>query len=280
MDKQTTAAPPTLLELQQISLGQAQRILCQHLNLRIQAGQRWLILGQNGCGKSTLLATLAGWQRPQSGEIYLRQTALNAWPARQRAQQLAWLHQQDDNPFPMQVLEKILTGCHARLSRFAWESTADRQRAMTLLQQLDLADFAARDLGSLSGGERRRVSLATVLMQDTPLLLLDEPLSQLDIHHQQQTLQLLSSVYADRTILMVSHDPNHAWRFATHALLLFGDGQWQAGEIQQVLTPEHLSRLYQYPIKLMRDSQDQWLIPDQLSPDQPSSNQLSPDHPS
>ena len=175
----------------------------------------------------------------------------------------------------MQVLEKILTGCHARLSRFAWESDNDRQRALALLAQLDLAGFANRDLGSLSGGERRRVSLATVLMQDTPLLLLDEPLSALDIQHQQHTLQLLSSQYADRAIVMVSHDPNHAWRFATHALLLFGNGAWQAGQIEQVLTPEHLSRLYQYPIKLMRDSQDQWLIPDQSSPDQ-----LSPDHPS
>lgn len=261
MNKQAATAS-TRLELQQLCISQAQRTLCQQLNLRIQAGQRWLILGQNGCGKSTLLATLAGWQPPRSGEIYLGQTALHAWPARQRAQQLAWLNQQDDTPFPMQVLEKILTGCHARLSRFAWESADDRQRAMALLQQLDLAGFAERDLGSLSGGERRRVSLATVLMQETPLLLLDEPLSQLDIHHQQQTLQLLSSVYADRTILMVSHDPNHAWRFATHALLMFGDGQWQAGEIQQVLTPEHLSRLYQYPIKRLFDLHDQWLIPD------------------
>ncbi|MEC7119889.1 MAG: ABC transporter ATP-binding protein [Pseudomonadota bacterium] len=261
MNNAVIAPALPLLQLQQLTITQAQRTLCQDLNLVIQSGQRWLILGQNGCGKSTLLATLAGWHAPQSGIVQLKHQSLAHWPARQRAQQLAWLHQQDETPFPMQVLEKVLTGCHARLSRFAWESTEDRLQALTLLGQLDLAGFATRDLATLSGGERRRVSLATVLMQDTPLLLLDEPLSQLDIHHQQQTLQLLASSYAQRAMMMVSHDPNHAWHFATHALLLFGDGRWVAGTVDQTLTAAHLSQLYQYPIKKITAQNDQWFIP-------------------
>ena len=181
-----------LLSIHNLTLQQGQRLLCRDLNLAIYPHEAWLILGMNGSGKSTLLATLAGWHPATTGNIVLRGQALSDWPARQRAQTMAWLHQHDEHPFPLSVLEKVLTGCQPRLSRWQWESDTDIRLASELLTRLDLAHFEHRDLGTLSGGECRRVSLATILMQQAPLMLLDEPLSQLDIHHQQQTLAILA----------------------------------------------------------------------------------------
>lgn len=249
-----------LLQVEHLSIAQGTRTLCADLTLHIQRGDLWLILGQNGCGKSTLLSTLSGWHRPAQGDIWLAQQALRQYSSRERAKRLAWMPQHDQHPFPTTVLEQVLTGCHTRLGRFAWESLIDQQHAQRWLGQLDLAGLAQRELATLSGGEQRRVALATAFMQQAPLLLLDEPLSQLDLHHQQQTLQLLKQHAAEgHGVMMVSHDPNHA-RYCSHALLLFGDGRWQAGTVAQVCTTESLSALYQTPILALTLGDEHWFV--------------------
>ena len=153
-------------------------------------------------------------------------------------------------PVPADGAEKTLTGCHPRLGRWQWESAEDLALAQQQLQRLDLAGLAERDLVTLSGGERRRASLATALLQQAGLLLLDEPLSQLDLRHQQQALGVLREEQAQgRTIMLVGHDPNHARQFASHVLLLHGDGRWQAGPLAEVLTADALSGLYHCAIR-------------------------------
>lgn len=251
---------PPMVVITQLSLQQGTRRLCDQLNLQLQQGEMWLVLGQNGCGKSTLLTTLAGWHPAHTGAVYLAGQPLQDYRPRERAKQLAWIPQHDQHPFPTTVLEQVLTGCHARLSRFAWESQADHIQAHAWLAQLDLAGFAHRDLATLSGGEQRRVALATALMQQAPLLLLDEPLSQLDLRHQQQTLQLLQQhSHLGHTLMLVSHDPNHA-RYCSHALLLFGDGRWLAGTVEEVCTTEYLSDLYQTPILALNQGDECWFV--------------------
>ena len=205
----------SLLQTQNLSLKQGERVLIADLNLTIGAGEAWIVLGENGCGKSTLLSSLAGWFKPCGGAVLLGGQAIAQVAPAQRAKQIAWQTQQDECPFPLTALEKTLTGRHPHLSRWQWESAADLALAQQQLARLDLADFGARDLASLSGGERRRVSLATALTQQAPLLLLDEPLSQLDLRHQQQALGVLrEELQQGRSIVMVSHDPNHAAQFA------------------------------------------------------------------
>lgn len=252
----------SLLEARRLTVRIGERLLCRELDLSVSSGEAWLILGENGSGKSTLLATLAGWLKPAGGQVLLRGKPLPDWPPRQRARCLAWMSQYDDCPFPISVLEKTLTGCHPRLGRWQWESSDDMQQALQQLQQLDLAPLAQRDLATLSGGERRRVSLATALIQQADLLLLDEPLSQLDLRHQQQALALLRGELASgRGMLVVGHDPNHARSFATHALLLHGDGHWQAGPVTEVLTVANLSALYHHPIRAIGDAGLPWFVP-------------------
>ena len=195
---------------------------------------------------------------PADGTIRLADKPLAEWTPRARSQQLAWLAQQDDQPFPITVLEKVLTGAHARLGRWQWEGEAELADARRWLAELDLTALAERDMATLSGGERRRVSLAATLMQAAPLLLLDEPMAQLDVRHQLQALARLKRLcQSGQTVMLVSHDPNHALHWATHVLLLAGDGQWQAGPVQTVLTAEQLSRLYHVPVQLLRGPEGQ-----------------------
>ncbi|GAB3262578.1 ABC transporter ATP-binding protein [Chitinimonas naiadis] len=252
----------SLLKVTGLTLQQGERILCESLTLDIQPGERWLVLGENGCGKSSLLAALTGWQPVVSGEIALAGRPLSAWSRRQRAQQMAWLMQQDDIAFPLTVLEKALTGRHPHLGRWDWESAEDQQLAQAQLARLDLATLAHRDLATLSGGERRRAGLAATLAQQAPLLLLDEPLSQLDLRHQQQALAVLAEETTQgRSLLLVSHDPNHAHDFASHVLLLFGDGRWLAGPVADTLNSDNLSALYRHPVRSMAVDGHPWFLP-------------------
>lgn len=251
-----------MLKIRDLTLTRGGRCLIDQLNLHVELGQRWLVLGENGSGKSTLTATLAGWHQPDSGTIELQGKKLIAWPARERARQLAWLPQGDETPFPVSVLAKTLTGREPWLGRWDWESADDIARAKAQLARLDLAGFEARDLATLSGGERRRVALATTLTQDAELLLLDEPLSQLDLRHQQQALAVLREEAArGKTLFVVGHDPNHAAAFASHALLLFGDGRWLAGPVDDILNAAHLSALYRFPVREIADGKRRIFLP-------------------
>lgn len=251
-----------MLAVESLVLTRGSRTLLADLSFNVRPGECWLVLGENGSGKSTLLATLAGWHAPAAGRVLLDGRLLERVPRKARARQMAWLAQLDEQPFPQTVLERVLSGRFPHLGLWQWESEADVMLAREQLARLDLAELAARDLATLSGGERRRVALATVLVQQPGLLLLDEPLSQLDVRHQQQALQVLQGCVAQGTaVVMVSHDPNHAVQIASHVLLLFGDGRYQAGPVDAVLTAAALAALYRHPVRELRDGGRSWFLP-------------------
>jgi len=237
--------------------------VCRGLDLSIKPGERWGILGRNGAGKTTLLLTLAGLRPPQSGNIALQQQALSALPRRQIAQRVGILFQEQTDVFPANVLDTVLTGRHPWLGPLQWESDADREKARSALRAVGLADIEQRIVTTLSGGERRRLGIATLLTQDPQLLLLDEPTNHLDVHHQIRTLQLLSDLAADdsRALLLVMHDLNLAARYCNRFLLLFGDGETVQGSAAAVLTRLNLERLYQHPLLPLQGPHGQVWIP-------------------
>jgi iron complex transport system ATP-binding protein len=253
----------TLLETHALEVLIGSTTVCRSLDLAINVGERWCILGRNGAGKTTLLLTLAGLRPPQSGHIALRQQALSALPRRQVAQLIGILFQEQTDAFPANVLDTVLTGRHPWLGPLQWESDTDRAMARTALQAVGLADIEHRVVTTLSGGERRRLGIATLLTQDPQLLLLDEPTNHLDVRHQIQTLQLLSDLAAkdNRALLLVMHDPNLAARYCDHFLLLFGDGMTVQGGGADVLTRANLERLYQHPLLPLQGPRGQVWIP-------------------
>lgn len=253
----------SLLSLHGLSVTVGARQVCRDLDLRLEAGQSWGLLGANGTGKTTLLHTLAGLRPPSAGEIRLNGVPLHALPRRQLARQLGLLPQDSVDPMPATVLETALIGRHPHLGLWQWESPADLALARTALAAVELADAETRPVGTLSGGERRRLALATLLTQAPRIHLLDEPTNHLDLRHQVGLLTLLRERVRDQGGLLVMslHDLNLAARFCDHLLLLFGDGEVLAGPAVQVLAPAHLQRLYGHPIAVVESEGRRAFVP-------------------
>ncbi|NNM52214.1 MAG: ABC transporter ATP-binding protein [Pseudomonadales bacterium] len=258
----------SVLDIVDLTLRQGHRDLYQGMQFSVERGEAWMILGENGSGKSTLLAAIAGWHPRPRGEVHLLGRRIQDWSPNARARHLAWLPQSDEQPFSSTVMGKVLSGRYPHLGRWSWESSQDHAIAMLQLHRLDLDSLAHRNVNALSGGERRRSSLAATLAQQADVLLLDEPLSQLDLRHQQQVLAILREERsARRSLLVIGHDPNHARAFASHVLLLFGEGHWLAGPVDQILTATNLSALYRHPVHALTIHAETWFVPAHTVPD-------------
>jgi iron complex transport system ATP-binding protein len=227
-----------LLEVQNLMLRVGERTLVRELSFRLGAGEVWCMLGPNGAGKTTFLHTAVGLREPQGGVLRLAGRALVDWPAADAARQRGFLPQTFHDAFSASVLESVMLGRHPYLSRWQWEGEDERKIALAALVAVDLAGFERRDVLTLSGGERQRVGLAALLAQDAPLLLLDEPVSHLDLHHQVLVLEHLGELARARGkgVLFTVHDLNLAARFASHALLLTPQGAVRQGPIGEVMT--------------------------------------------
>ncbi|MEJ2764981.1 ABC transporter ATP-binding protein [Photobacterium sp. MCCC 1A19761] len=184
------------------------------LNLTLPAGQWTCLLGKSGCGKTTLLRHLAGL----SGDAVIWQGQLLTSDAQPLQDRVAYMAQQDLLLPWLSVLDNVCLS--QRLGSDA--ATPDVARAMSLLEAVGLADFHAARPDQLSGGMRQRVALARTLMQDKPLVLMDEPFSALDAVTRHKLQSLAAELLQDRTVLLITHDPQEALRLAHHIYLMFG----------------------------------------------------------
>ncbi len=231
----------------------ARRPAVADLSFQIPHGQATAILGPNGAGKSTLLHLLLGLLRPQSGEIHLFGRPLTAYAAAERSRLVALVPQREHMPFAFRVREYLLLGRTPYLSLLAQPRPADQTKADEVLAELGLTALAQREVASLSGGEHQLVLIARALVQDTPVLLLDEPLAHLDLGNRRRVLALLRRLAAEgRTVIFTTHDPQAAAQVAAGALLLRRGRLTFAGPIEAALTAERLSALYNVPLRVRR----------------------------
>jgi iron complex transport system ATP-binding protein len=223
----------------------ADRILVSNLTVRFPNAAMTAILGRNGAGKTLTLHTLTGLRAPARGDVQLDDRSLAVWPRRTRARAVGLLTQTTEDAFPSTALDATLVGRHPHIGFWDWEGEDDRRYALEALAAVQLKSFEAREVATLSGGERRRVAFAALLTQNPDVYLLDEPTNHLDPHHQIDVLTLLrEKAQAGQTIVMTLHDAALAARFSDYALLLFGDGEWLYGATDEVLNEETMSRLY------------------------------------
>lgn len=253
-----------LLTTSQLEIKIADRQICRSLDFSITAGQRWGILGCNGAGKTTLLHTLAGLRAAQGGTIQLNNRMLSTLPRRQVAQKLGILFQQQGEPFPATVLETTLIGRHPFIDSWHWENSTDHQIAKAALHRVGLDGFENRLTNSLSGGEKQRLKLATLLTQNPKLMLLDEPTNHLDLNYQIRLLSLLKEHIKESNggLLMSLHDINLAIRFCTHIMLLVPGRNPICGLPEQVLTSENLQTAYNWPIKQLQQGKQIFFYPE------------------
>jgi iron complex transport system ATP-binding protein len=225
------------------------RRLVDRLDLQFPRGEFTAILGRNGSGKTLTLHTLAGLRKPQEGAVEYNAMSLDTMSRRDVARSIGLLMQDLEESFVTTALEAVLIGRHPHLKTWQWESADDERIARDALTRVNMQDFAARTTDGLSGGERRRVAIASLLAQSPDVFLLDEPTNHLDPHHQVAVLDLFrQQANAGRTVIATLHDPTLAARFADRVVLLFGDGRWKSGATRETLTAESLSELYLTPM--------------------------------
>ncbi|NVE01833.1 MULTISPECIES: ABC transporter ATP-binding protein [unclassified Massilia] len=256
-----------MLSTQKLKLCIGQRTLVENLDWRVGDGECWSVIGRNGAGKSTLLRTLAGLRQPDGGQVAVENRPLQDWPLEELARSRAFLAQARNDAFSYSALETVLSARHPYHSQRYWEDSDDHQIAMRALAAMEVDDLAARDVRTLSGGERQRVAIAAMLAQDTPLLLLDEPANALDLAHQVSVMSLLARLCREqkKTVVMVGHDLNLAHSVSSHALLLMGDGRWQAGSVDETMQPAILSDYLGHPIDIIRHGNRSIFIPLEVS---------------
>jgi iron complex transport system ATP-binding protein len=220
------------------------RTLVSQLSMSLNPGTITCILGRNGSGKSLTLHTLAGLRPFAHGALLLNNEPLTTLPRKRIAQQLAFVAQDIEEPFPVTTLDYAVSGRHPHIDFWQWESETDYAIAGDALAAVDLSGFTTRSVQTLSGGERRRLAIAMALTQTPKLFVLDEPTNHLDPQHQLQVLKLLRRKADEGCAAIMSlHDPNLVLQFADNVLLLFGDGRWQHGDVS-IIGSDTMTELY------------------------------------
>jgi len=235
----------TLLEVRGLSFAVERFSILDSVSLRVTAGEFVGLIGPNGAGKTTLLRAMVGIIEPSAGSVLLGGLALARVPSRERARRIAYLGQESPGDFPFPVLDILLMGRYPFLGRLDRESEADLERARRALAYVGLEGFEERYFHELSGGERQLVLFARILVQDTQVLLLDEPTSNLDIRHQDLFFSMARELAREkRGVVAAVHNINVASRYCTRLVLLH-DGRVAAeGPPDQVLQAEILDHVY------------------------------------
>ena len=253
----------TSLVCQSVDVSIAAKQICNKLDFELLPGQFWGLLGPNGIGKTTLLKCMAGLSPPDSGAVLLENQAMDKLPRRVIARLLGMLQQHTVYIFDASVLETAMTGRHPHLGHWEREGPKDKQKALDAIRAVDLEGFEPRSVTGLSGGEARRLAFASLIVQEPAILLLDEPTNHLDLKHQVRIMNHVESqvVEQNRSAMVALHDVNLAARYCSHILMLFGEGEWQAGPSNELLNQESLERLYQCPVEAVESNAGKRFLP-------------------
>ncbi len=226
-----------LLELKQVTLRRGGHTLCTNFSNVIITGRVTAIMGPNGTGKSSLLLALAG-MIPVTGEIVLRGKLLNDYTRAEIAREIAWQGALPPTEFGLTVAQRL------RLA-----GGEDQSGIVEPARLMETESFLDRSLGDLSSGERQRVELAALMLRDTPVWLLDEPSTHLDLHHQMACLNMLRrQAEHGRAIVVVLHDIQQAMRIADDVVLFDNRCHIEAGIATGMLTQNHLQTVFGVPL--------------------------------
>jgi iron complex transport system ATP-binding protein len=253
----------TTLVCQNLDVSIGGKSICRELDLELEPGQFWGLLGPNGIGKTTLLKCMAGLSAPDNGKVLLENQIIDKLPRRAIARLLGMLQQHTVYIFDASVLETAMTGRHPHLGHWEREGPEDKQKALDAIREVDLEGFESRSVTGLSGGEARRLAFASLIVQEPAILLLDEPTNHLDMKHQVRIMNQVEAQVSkvQRSALIALHDVNLAARYCSHILMLFGEGDWQAGPVNELLNLENLERLYQCPVEAVQTQSGKRFLP-------------------
>ncbi|MFI8349378.1 ABC transporter ATP-binding protein [Streptomyces sp. NPDC085596] len=234
------------LSAENVTLAYEQRVIAERLSVEIPDNSFTVIVGPNACGKSTLLRALSRMLKPAEGQVLLDGQAIQSLPAKKVARTLGLLPQSSIAPDGITVADLVGRGRYPHQGLLRQWSAEDERVVNESMAQTGVTELAERYVDELSGGQRQRVWIAMALAQQTPLLLLDEPTTYLDIQHQIDVLDLCAELHETqgRTLVAVLHDLNHAARYATH-LIALRDGEVIAeGAPTEIVTADLVERVF------------------------------------
>jgi iron complex transport system ATP-binding protein len=242
-------------------------VILDRVSLQVERGGWVGVIGPNGAGKSTMLRALAGLL-PASGHVEIDGRRLDRLGPRERARRLALVPQHPVVPIGISVTDYVLLGRTPHLGPLGGERRIDLDVTLSVIELLGLGHMSGRRVDTLSGGERQRVLLARAIAQEAPVLLLDEPTTALDIGHQQEVLELIDHLRAERGLAVVTtmHDLTLAGRYPDRLLLLAEGRAVITGTSDEVLTEHHLGRHYGASVRILRDEHGIVVVPGRPPP--------------
>ena len=239
-----------VLDFEGASLAFGTRTLWSGLDLAVQPGEFLAVLGPNGSGKTSLLKTILGQQRLDAGTV-----TLNGGPISRGDRRIGYIPQQKlaAPGTPLRGRDLVMLGVNGHRFGLPVSSRADRDRVDGLLDAVGASGFADQPIGSLSGGEQQRLRVGQALAGDPLLLLCDEPLLSLDLHHQRGVSELIDRRRRehDTAVVFVTHDVNPVLGMVDRILYL-ADGQFRQGTPDEVLQSKVLTELYTTPVDVIR----------------------------
>ncbi len=240
----TTTTNPRLIA-REVTLAYDRRVVSQELTVEIPDRSFTVIVGPNACGKSTLLRALSRLLTPMSGAVVLDGKSIASYRAKEAARVVGLLPQSSTAPDGITVADLVARGRYPHQGLIRQWSAQDAAAVAEAMRATNVTDLQDRHVDELSGGQRQRVWAAMALAQETPILLLDEPTTFLDISHQIDLLNLFADLHdAGNTLIAVLHDLNHAARYATH-LIAMKDGEVVAqGPPGEVVTAELVREVF------------------------------------
>ncbi|MGC9665190.1 ABC transporter ATP-binding protein [Planosporangium sp. 12N6] len=243
------------LKGERLTLGYERCTIAEELTVAVPDRSFTVIVGPNACGKSTLLRALARTLKPRSGTVLLDGRDIHALPARAVARTLGLLPQSSTAPDGITVAELVARGRYPHQGLLRQWSDADKRVVAASMAATGVADLAGAYVDELSGGQRQRVWIAMALAQETPLLLLDEPTTYLDIAHQLDILDLCARLHReqDRTLVAVLHDLNHAARYATYLIAMRGGRVVAEGPPAEVVTADLIEAVFGLACRVIDD---------------------------
>ena len=235
-----------MIDIRHLGYSYGHKKILEDINLKVPSGSLCAIMGPNGCGKTTLLRCIANLLKPERGEVWVDGKNVQDYPTRLLAQKIAFVQQHPQTDIEFSAFETVLMGRNPYQRHLQNESQEDWDIVERCMKQTNTWHLRMALPSQMSGGELQRVMIARALAQETPLLLLDEPTSNLDIAHQFDIMRLLRKINEDegKTILIVVHDLNLALHYCPHSVLLHEHKLFFDGTTEDALTPERIKRVF------------------------------------
>lgn len=236
-----------MISVRNIKFGyKKEKIVIKNISFDLEKGKILGIIGPNGCGKSTLLKLLSGFLKQDFGEININGIDLKLIERKERAKLIGVVPQKLEVSFPFSVKDFVLMGRYPFLKKFEGYSQNDKNEVDKIIKKMQIEHLTEKSIESLSGGEKQLVFIAKALVSNPEILLLDEPISNLDLHHQKELREIVKKLNAQNgtTVVIVSHDINYILGICDDILVLKNGEIYKSGKVKEVISVECIENVY------------------------------------